>query len=122
MKMLDRTIGQRLVSEMRPFETLEAVQEYETTERTEAAHRALQFARQVFHFAITNQLAPSDPTRDLRGALTSHKSKHPAAILEPKKAGELLRAIDSYDGLTVTRYALQLAALVLVRPPAHSGS
>lgn len=36
-------------------------------------------------------LAASDPTRDLRGALTRHKSKHHAAILEPKKSGELLR-------------------------------
>ena len=95
---------------------LEAVRKYETTGRTEAAHRALQFASQVFRFAIANQLAPSDPTRDLRGALTSHKSKHHAAILEPKKAGELLRAIDGYDGHPVTRYALQMAALVFVRP------
>lgn len=116
MKLLDRTIGQRPVSEIQPFEMLEAVRKYETTGRTEAAHRALQFASQVFRFAIANQLAQSDPTRDLRGALTSHKSKHHAAILEPKKAGELLRAIDGYDGHPVTRYALQLAALVFVRP------
>ncbi|MBB4615332.1 integrase [Novosphingobium taihuense] len=116
LKLLDRTIGQRPVAEIQPFEMLEAVRKYETTGRTEAAHRALQFASQVFRFAIANQLAPSDPTRDLRGALTSHKSKHHAAILEPKKAGELLRAIDGYDGHPVTRFVLQLAALVFVRP------
>lgn len=116
LKLLDRTIGQRPVAEIQPFEMLEAVRKYEITGRTEAAHRALQFASQVFRFAIANQLVPSDPTRDLRGALTSHKSKHHAAILEPKKAGELLRAIDGYDGHPVTRFALQLAALVFVRP------
>ncbi|MDR6512493.1 integrase [Novosphingobium capsulatum] len=116
LNLLDRAIGQRPIAEIQPFEMLEAVRKYETTGRTEAAHRALQFASQVFRFAIANQLAASDPTRDLRGALTSHKAKHHAAILEPKKAGELLRAIDGYDGHPVTRYALQLAALVFVRP------
>ena len=116
LNLLDRAIGQRPIAEIQPFEMLEAVRKYEVTGRTEAAHRALQFASQVFRFAIANQLAASDPTRDLRGALTSHKAKHHAAILEPKKAGELLRAIDGYDGHPVTRYALQLAALVFVRP------
>lgn len=116
LKLLDRAIGPRPVAEIQPFEMLEAVRKHETTGRTEAAHRALQFASQVFRFAIANQLAASDPTRDLRGALTSHKSKHHAAILEPRKAGELLRAIDGYDGHPVTRLALQLAALVFVRP------
>ncbi|NLR70770.1 integrase arm-type DNA-binding domain-containing protein [Novosphingobium sp. ERN07] len=116
VKLLDRTVGTRPVAEIQPFEMLEAVRKYESTGRTETAHRALQFASQVFRFAIANQLALSDPTRDLRGALTGHKSKHYAAILEPKKAGELLRAIDGYDGHPVTRFALQLAALVFVRP------
>ncbi len=116
LKLLDRTIGQRPVAEIEPFELLEAVRRYETTGRTEAAHRALQFASQVFRYAIANQLAKSDPTRDLRGALVSHKAKHHAAILEPKQAGELLRAIDGYEGSPVTQLALQLSALLFVRP------
>ena len=116
LKLLDRTIGQRPVSEIEPFELLEAVRRYETTGRTEAAHRALQFSSQVFRYAIANQLAKSDPTRDLRGALRTHKSKHHAAILEPKQAGELLRAIDGYEGSPITQIALQLSALLFVRP------
>lgn len=116
LKLVDRAIGHRPVAEIEPFEMLEAVRKYETTKRTEAAHRALQFSSQVFRFAIANQLATSDPTRDLRGALVSHKSKHHAAILEPKKAGELLRAIDGYEGHPITKIALQLSALLFVRP------
>ncbi len=116
LKLLERTIGARPISEIAPFELLEAVRRYESTKRTETAHRALQFASQVFRFAIANQLAASDPTRDLRGALVSHKSKHHAAILEPKKAGELLRAIGGYEGSPLTRIALQLSALLFVRP------
>lgn len=92
LKLLDRKLGQRPIGEIEPFELLEAVRRYESTGRTEAAHRALQFASQVFRFAVALQMVKADPTRDLRGALVSHKAKHHAAILEPKKAGELRHA------------------------------
>ena len=41
LKLLDRTVGQRPVAEIQPFEMLEAVRKYESTGRTEAAHRAV---------------------------------------------------------------------------------
>lgn len=41
---------------------------------------------------------------------------HYATILEPVKVGELLRAIDGYESLGLTRLALQLAPHVFVRP------
>ena len=43
-------------------------------------------------------------------------SEHHAAITEPARIGELLRAIDGYTGHTVTAYALKLAPLLFVRP------
>jgi len=39
-----------------------------------------------------------------------------ATIAELDKVGELLRAIDGYHGNLITRYALQFAPLVFVRP------
>jgi integrase len=39
-----------------------------------------------------------------------------SAIVEPKRVGELLRAIDGYSGLPVTRLALALSPHVFVRP------
>jgi integrase len=39
-----------------------------------------------------------------------------AAVLEPKQAGELLRAINGYSGQPMTRVALQLSALLFQRP------
>jgi integrase len=38
------------------------------------------------------------------------------AITDPQRVGELLRAIESYKGMPITRAALQLAPLVFVRP------
>lgn len=53
---------------------------------------------------------------DLRDALTPTKTQHFAAITEPRRVGELLRAIDSYPGQPSTAYALRLAPHVFVRP------
>ena len=95
---------------------LHRVRPFEAAKNDEKAHRTLQFIGQVFRYAVANQIAPSDPTRDLRGALAKRKPKHYAAILEPQKVGGLLRAIDGYEGQPVTRLALQLSPLVLARP------
>jgi integrase len=47
---------------------------------------------------------------------TVHKPKHHASIVDPKGIGQLLRAIDSYEGHFVTECALRLAPLFFVRP------
>lgn len=114
--LLEKRLGARPIAEIEPFEVLDAVRPYEAAKNDEKAHRTLQFAGQVFRFAIANQQAKSDPTRDLRGALASRKPKHLAAILEPKRVGELLRAIDGYEGQPSTKIALQLSSLLFVRP------
>jgi len=116
LAIVRKKLGRRPMSELSAFEILEAVRPFEAAKNDEKAHRALQFIGQVFRFAVANQIVTSDPTRDLRGALASPKPKHLAAILEPKKAGELLRAIDGYDGSPVTSVALKLSALLFVRP------
>jgi len=52
----------------------------------------------------------------LQGALTSPKAKNYAAILEPAKFGQLLRAIEVFDGSAITKYALLLSPHIYVRP------
>ncbi len=53
---------------------------------------------------------------DLKGALAPVVKEHHAAITEPARIGELLRAIDGYAGHVVRAYALKLAPLLFVRP------
>jgi integrase len=76
----------------------------------------MQNCGQVFRYAVATGRAERDPTGDLRGALPPPKARHHASILEPKRVGELLRAIDAYQGFFVTKCALRLAPLVFVRP------
>jgi integrase len=116
LKLVSRSLGNRPIAEIQPFTILEAVRPLEASGRLETARRTLEFIGQVFRYAVANQLVPFDPTRDLRRALTAPKPKHLAAILEPKKVGELLRAIDGYQGQPITQIALSLSPHVFVRP------
>ncbi|WP_371815506.1 tyrosine-type recombinase/integrase [Erythrobacter sp. JK5] len=116
LDIVRKPLGARPIAEIEPYEILDAVRPFEAAKNDEKAHRTLQFIGQVFRYAVANQIAGSDPTRDLRGALSSRKPKHHAAILEPVKVGGLMRAIDGYDGQPITQFALRLSPYVFVRP------
>ena len=51
-----------------------------------------------------------------RGALTAPTVTHYGAITDARKVGQLLRAIDDYEGSGITKLALQIAPHVFVRP------
>src|SRR3546814_10010195 len=88
----------------------------ESKDNLESAQRALQLTGAVVRYAIATALLSSDPTRDLRGALTAPKVTHYGAITDARGVGALLRAIDGYEGLGFTKEALQIAPHVFVRP------
>ena len=44
------------------------------------------------------------------------QGKHYPTITDPRKIGELLRAIDSYQGVFLVACALKIMPLVFVRP------
>ena len=80
------------------------------------AHRVQQAIGQVFRYAVATGRAERDPVGDLRGSLPSVRQKHFAAVTDPAKLAELLRALYGYTGGVVVRSALQLAPLLFVRP------
>lgn len=109
-------IGKMPVSEITPADLLPLLKRVEARGNLETARRLMQFASQIFRYAVATARLASDPTRDLRGALTAPKVKHHGAIIEAGKAGELLRAIDGYAGHYTTVFALKLAPHLFVRP------
>ena len=113
-------LGTRPIAEIEAHEVLSCVERIQARGAIETAHRALYTCGQVFRFAVVKRLANSDPTRDLRGrdALKAPVEKHHAAIVDPAGVGELLRAIDGYQGTAETRAAMKLAPLVFQRPGA----
>ena len=109
-------VGSRPIADIDAPEILKLLQRIEERGAHETAHRTKQRCGQIFRYAIATGRARHDPTADLRGALTPVKVKHRAAITDPTKMGELLRAIDGYTGSLVVRTALKLAPLLFVRP------
>jgi len=114
--MLKPWIGREPIAGVDPQMLLEALLKIEARGHHETAIRARSFASRVFRYAVAGTRASSDPAALLSGALTAPKPKHHAAILDPVKLGELLRAIDGLSGSPVTKLALQIAPHVFVRP------
>jgi len=109
-------LGARPIAEITAPEVLSVLRAVEARGRHETAKRLRATIGQVFRYAVATGRAEADPTGALKGALTSPKVQHRAAIIEPKAFGALLRAMLGYQGAPETQAALQLIALTLVRP------
>ena len=109
-------LGGRPISELAAPEFQKVARRIEARGSIETAHRAMQNCGQVMRYAIATGRADRNPVADLKGALAQAEEKRFAAIVDPKQVGGLLRAIDGYAGTAEVRAALQLAALVFVRP------
>jgi integrase len=70
--------------------------------------------RQIWNFLATEDIP--DATRGIKEKLQPYRGKHFGAIIEPERYGELLRAIQGYQGGIIVRSALQLAPLLFQRP------
>lgn len=116
LSLLDSTVGKMPVTEIEPADILAAVRRIETKGNLESAKRTMQLAGAVMRYAVATARLGSDPTRDLRGALTAPTVTHYGAITDASRVGELLRAIDGYQGFGYAKLAMQLAPHVFVRP------
>ncbi len=113
---LQPSLGHRPVDQVEPHEVLAILKKQEARGNLETAKRTRAFASRVFRYAVVTARTKADPAALLIGAVAAPRPKHLAAILEPKRAGELLRAIDIYSGQPLTRLALSLSPHVFVRP------
>ena len=114
--LLNPYIGSQSIRTISAPDLLAVLPRLEARGKHETAHRTKQRASQVFRYVIATGRAERDPAADLRRALAPIVVKNHAAITDPMKVGELLRAIDSYSGQPATQAAFKLAPLVFVRP------
>lgn len=110
------SIGRLAVAEIEPADVLGAIRKIESKGNLESARHTLQLASSAFRYAVSTARLASDPTRDLRGALMAPTVTHYGAITEASRVGELLRAIDGYEGMGIAKLAMQIAPHVFVRP------
>lgn len=109
-------LGKLPVQQITSPMVLDVLRRAESRGVIETAHRVLETCGQVFRFAVATGRIESNPARDLKDALRKPMVQHFAAITDPKRFGELLRAIDSYRGTPVVCAALRLMPLMLLRP------
>ena len=110
-------IGERPIAQIHAMELLAALHKVEERGALETADRALMLARQVWEYWLpTAGVEQRNITEGLKARLTPYRSKTFAAIVEPKRFGDLMRAINTYRGGPIVRTALQLAPLLYQRP------
>lgn len=87
-------------------------------EKPTTGHKVLGIVSRVFRYAVALDIVPSDPCRDLRGAVPPKPGvKHRAALTDPAEIGELMWGVANFPfSSLVIRQALRFAALTAARP------
>ena len=120
IERLERDIFPRLgrvrVDAITPPMLLEVLRRIEERGVIETAHRALDNCNHIFRYGVATGRATTNPARDLKVALRRPTPTHFAAITDPARLGQLLRACDGYIGTEVVRAALKLQPMLLLRP------
>ncbi len=108
-------IGNWPINTVTPKDLLSVIRRIEARGKIETAHKTKELCGRIFRFGVASGLCDSDVAADLGGALRPRPSAHLAAITEPRAVGELLRAIDLYQGQPATRAALRLLPHIFLR-------
>lgn len=108
-------LGEQLVESIQPCDVLELCRDIEGSVSAYMAHSILGLVSRVCRYAVASGLIPSDPCRDIAGALRPHRYQHMPAITDPVRVGELAAKIDAYQGMLTTRAAMQLMLLCMCR-------
>ena len=114
--MAKTDFGTKPIRDITSGMVLQTLRKLEVKGNFETAKRLRSKVGAVFRFAIASGIMENDPTYALRDALIRPKAKPRAAIIEPARLGELLRAIGGCNAHFLTRIALQLMAILAQRP------
>ncbi len=109
-------LGKRPITQIDAPEILTVLKRIDARGARYSAHRVRSEISRVFRYAIKEGKATNDPAKDLIGAIPPPVETHFAAITEPSKVAEMLRAFDGFSGTFSVLCALKLAPMVFVRP------
>ncbi len=120
VRMLEKDLfpllGARPITDISAVDLLSTLRRIEERGAVETAHRANQYAGQIFRYAIVTARAERDPSSDLRNALKKPVEHHFPSITTPKEAAALMKAIHTYKGTPTVTAALKLSPLLICRP------
>ena len=108
------SLGSRPAEDIKPLELVAALRLIEA-EHCALAHVLARDMDRMYRFAVASGFALHNPAEYLRDALRRHRPQHRRTILDPKRIGELLRAIDCAGSYGTSKYLLRLMPLLFVR-------
>lgn len=108
-------LGKLPIESIEPPEVLATIRKIEDRGAIEMGRRVLNYASQIYRFAIASGYVKRDPTLDIRGALSPVKVVKRRASLKHTEMGDFIRKLAAYDGDEQTRLALTLLVHTFVR-------
>jgi len=114
--LLEPSLGRLPITDITAPLLFSVLQEVHTSDKRETARRLRAYVGRVVQHATLTGRAQTNPAPMLARALAAPKVKHYPAIVDPKKVGVLLKAIDDYQGYPSTSGALRLSPHVFQRP------
>ncbi|HCH26968.1 MULTISPECIES: tyrosine-type recombinase/integrase [Psychrobacter] len=108
-------IGNKPVSEITTVDCMAVLKPIEAAGHFTKLQKTRTKISQVMTHAIATGRATQNPALHLRGVFATGEVKHAPAILDERRLGELVKAIDSYHGNFSTRRALRFAILTFAR-------
>jgi integrase len=115
-RMVFDKIGNELIKDLKSPAIWALFKPLVEQKKLSTAHRLLSEISAIFQYAIVHGLCDYDVSRPVLKQLPAEKVKHRAAIVDPKKLGDLLRAIHGYEGTQVVQAAFKISALLFQRP------
>ncbi len=111
-------IGNRNIAEIGAPEIIPIIMQVANRGAVDSAKRIKGMIQQVFDYALVHGKCSRNPAKDINLSMLLPKTikRHFAAITNPAKLGELLFAIDAYQGSVIVRQALKIIPMVMVRP------
>ncbi len=109
-------LGRKPLNEITAPDLLLVLRKIEARGKIETAHKTKELCGRIFMFGIASGLCERNVAADLKLALKPRAGKNLAAVTDPAKVGQLLRALDAYSGQPGTSAALRLAPHVFLRP------
>lgn len=107
-------IGDMEISQIKPIEMLNCLKQIENRGALEIAKKMRQRCTEVFQYAIITERAENNPARELTTAMVTRTPKNYAFLIEDDMR-EFMKALQTYSGNILVRYATELLILTAVR-------
>jgi integrase len=109
------TVGDFPIKEIQPLDILQALRKIENRGAIEMAKRVKQMASAIFCYGVATGRCLYDPTASLKGAMKPAKPPKHRKALPAVELPTFMLALEQYDGDVLTKLALRLIILTLVR-------